>query len=97
VDEFKNLHEKYGGARKLDSATSSSFRGSIDDPSGEVSAAGGAEFIDPKRREAAESEAARSIKSKYFVSNLFVEKIFDSVTHNYQERFLQLQKEVNVH
>jgi hypothetical protein len=37
------------------------------------------------------SEKAMSIKSKYFVSNLFVEKIFDTMTCSYKNQIDELR------
>jgi hypothetical protein len=37
------------------------------------------------------SEKAMTIKSKYFVSNLFVEKIFDTMTVSYKNQIDELR------
>jgi hypothetical protein len=41
------------------------------------------------------SEKAMTVKSKYFVSNLFVEKIFDTMTVSYKNQIDELRSVVN--
>ena len=43
------------------------------------------------------SEKAQSMKSKYFVSNMFVEKIFDTMTCTYKEQMEKLEADIKDH
>jgi len=51
----------------------------------------------PKTEIDEEEQKLENVRSKYFVSNLFVEKIFDNMTCSYNLRIEELEKIIRGH
>ena len=51
--------------------------------------------IDNRKKKQTASEKELSIKSKYFVSNMYVEKIFDTMTCTYKQQMEKLEADIN--